>query len=87
MRPAKLVVYKSIAKHHNLNIMLYEPKKDRGKDEGFIWQLVYGKIQHKNDLTTINMGLLRGHCLNIKKMECFVSNESVKVVGRYLHET
>ena len=40
-----------------MNIMLYEPKKDKGK------------IQHKNDLPTINMGLLRGHCFYIKKMD------------------
>ena len=48
--------------------MLHEPKKDRGKDGGSIWRLVYGKIQHKNDLPTINMGLLGGHCFYIKNM-------------------
>ena len=31
-------------------------------------QLVYGKVQHKNYLPTINKGLLRGHCFYIKKM-------------------
>ena len=36
--------FEGIAKHHNVNIMLYEPKKDNGKDSGSIWQLVYGKI-------------------------------------------
>ena len=39
------------------------------KDAGCIWRLVYGKIQHKNDLPTINMGLLWGRCFYIKKMD------------------
>ena len=69
MRPTKLVGFEGIAKHHNVNIMLYEPKKDRGKDAGSGWRLVYGKIQHKNDLPTINMGLLKGLCLYIKEMD------------------
>ena len=29
VRPTKLVDFEGIAKHHNVNIMLYEPKKDR----------------------------------------------------------
>ena len=56
MNPTKLVDFEGIARHHNVNIMLYELKKDRGKDAGSVWRLVYGKIQHKNDLPTINMG-------------------------------
>ena len=31
VRPTKLVDFEGIAKHHNVNIMLYEPKKGRGK--------------------------------------------------------
>ena len=69
MRPTKLVDFEGIAKYHNVNIILYEPRKDRGKDAGSIWQLVYGKIQHKNNLPTINMGLLGAHCVYIKKMD------------------
>ena len=42
-RPTKLVDFEGIAKHHNVNIMLYEPKKDRGKDAGSIWRLVCGR--------------------------------------------
>ena len=71
MRPTKFVDFEGIAKHRNVNIMLYEPKKDRGKDAGSIWQLVYGKIQHNNDLPAINMGLLGGHCFYIKNMNVF----------------
>ena len=44
VRPTKLVDFEGIAKHHNVNIMLYEPKKDRGKDAGSIWRFVHGKI-------------------------------------------
>ena len=58
VRPTRLVDFEGSAKHHNVNIMLYKPKKDRGKDAGSVWRLVYAKIQHKNDLPTINMGLL-----------------------------
>ena len=65
VRPTKRVAFEGIAKHHNVNIMLYEPKKDRGKDAGSIWGLVCDKIQHKSDLSTINMGLLGGHCFYI----------------------
>ena len=68
MRSTKLVYFEGIARHHNVNIMLYEPKNDRGKDAGSVWQLAYGKIQHKNDLSTINMGLLGEHCFYIKEM-------------------
>ena len=65
VRPTKRVDFEGIARRHNVNIMLYEPKKDRGKDARSVWQLVYGK----NDLPTINMRLLGGHCFYIKEMD------------------
>ena len=69
VRPQRLVDFEGIARHHNVNIMLYEPKNDKGKVAGSVWQLVYGKIQHKSNLPTINMGLLGGHCFYIKEMD------------------
>ena len=69
VRPTKLVDFEGIARHHNVNIMFYEPKKDRGNNAESIWQLVYGKIQHKHDLPTINMRLLGGHSFYIKKID------------------
>ena len=69
VRPTKLVDFEGIAKHHNVNIMLYEPEKDWGKDAGSIWWLVHGKTQHKDDLPTIDMGLLGSHCFYIKNMD------------------
>ena len=72
-RPTKIVDFEGIAKHHNVNIMLYEPKKDKEKDAGSVWRLVYGKIQHKNDLPTINMGLLKGHWFYIKEMDVLLN--------------
>ena len=45
VRPTKLVDFEGIAKYHNLNIMLYELKKVRGKYAGYKWWLLYGKIQ------------------------------------------
>ena len=54
-RGTKLVEFEGIAKYHNVNIMLYESKKGRGKDAGSVWWLAYGKIQRKCDLPTINM--------------------------------
>ena len=69
-KPTKLANFEGIAKHHNINIMLYEPRKDKGKDAGYIWwQLVYSKIQHKNDLPTRNMRLLGRLCFCIKRMD------------------
>ena len=47
------------------NIMLYEPKKNARP----VWQLVYGKIQHKSDLPIISMRLLKDHCFYIKKID------------------
>ena len=37
VRPTKLVDFEGIARHYNVNIILYEPKKDLGKDAGSIW--------------------------------------------------
>ena len=65
VRPTSLVDFEGIAKHRNVNIMLYEPKKNARS----IWRLIYGKIQHKNNLPTTNIGLLGGHCFYIKKMD------------------
>ena len=67
--PTKLVDFEGIARDDSVNTILYEPKKGRGIDAGSIWGLVYGKNQHKNDLPTINMGLMGGHCFYIKKMD------------------
>ena len=69
MRPTKLVDFEGIVKHHNVNIMLNKPRKDRGKDAGSLCWLVYGKVQHKNDFPTVNIGLLGGQCFYIKKMD------------------
>ena len=52
-----------------VNIILHEPKKDRGKDARSTWQLIYGKTQQKNKLPTINMRLLGDHCFYIKKID------------------
>ena len=68
-RPTKLVDFEGITRHHKVNIMLYELKEGKGKDAASVWQLVYGKIQHKNGLSAINMGLLGGHCFYIKEMD------------------
>ena len=40
VRPTKLVDSEGIAKHNNVNIMLYEPKKDSTKNAGSLWRLV-----------------------------------------------
>ena len=69
MRPKKLVDFEGIARHRNVNIMLYEQKKYRRKDAGSVWRLVYGKNQHKSNLPTINMELLGDHCFYIKKID------------------
>lgn len=61
VRATKLIDFEGIAKHHDVNIMLYEPKQKKE-----IWRLVYGKFQYKKDLPTMNIGLLDGHCFYIK---------------------
>ena len=62
VRATKLVDFEGIAKHLNVNIMLYEPSKESGKDAGKVWRLLYGKFQYRDTLPTINMGLFKGHC-------------------------
>ena len=63
-KSTRRVVFEGIAGHRNVNIMLYEPKKNARS----VWQLVFGNILHKNVLLTINMGLLKGHCSYNKKI-------------------
>ena len=46
VRATKLVDFEGIAKHFNVNIKLYEPSKESGKDAGKTWRLVYGKTQY-----------------------------------------
>ena len=87
MRPTKLVDFQGIARHHNVSIMLHEPKNDRGKDAGSMWRLVYCKAQYKNNLLTIKMRLLGDHVFTSRRWMCFVSDENVKAVGKYIRET
>ena len=87
VRPTRLVDSEGIARHHNVNIMLYEPNEDREKDAGSMWWLAYGKIQHKNDLPTISMGLWEAIVFTSSRRMCFVGNGTVKGVTRYLRET
>ena len=68
VRATKLIDFEGIAKHHSINIMLYEPKGSEGKACD-VWRLVYGKIQYKKDLSTLNIGLFEGHCFYIKSMD------------------
>ena len=69
LRPAIRVDFKGIARHHNVNIMLYESMKDSGKDAGSIWQLIYDKIEYKTSLTKVNMGTMGSYCFYMKNME------------------
>ena len=84
MRPKKFVYFEGVTKPRKVNIMLYESKKDSGKDVGPTWWLVFGKIQYKSDLSTVNTGLLGDHCFCIKKM---CKNGNVKAASRYLCKT
>ena len=78
VKATKLVDFEGIAKHFNVNIMLYESKKESGEDAGKIWRLVYGKTQYKNSLPTINMGLFKGHCFYINKIDVLCQNWECK---------
>ena len=78
VRATKLVDFEDIAKHFNVIIMLYESKKESSEDAGKIWRLVYGKNQYKNTLPTINMGLFKGHCFYINKIDVLCQNWECK---------
>ena len=58
--------------------MLYESKKESGEDAGKMWRLVYGKTQYKNTLPTISMGLFKGHCFYINKIDVLCQNWECK---------
>ena len=64
VRATKLVDFEGIARVHNINIRLYEPKYNRKT----VWRLVYGKNQHKEGLPDVNIGLYEGHCFYIKNI-------------------
>lgn len=49
--------FQAIAKHRNVNIMLYKPKKDSAKDAGSVWRLFYDKIRYKSNLPKLNVEL------------------------------
>ena len=49
------------------------------KDAGSIWRSVYVNIQYKNDLPTVNMGLLGGHGFYIKNMNVLCKRWECKV--------
>ena len=74
VRATKLVNFEGIVKHLNINIMLYQPSKESGKDAGKTWRLVYGKIQYRDTLPTINMGLFKGHYFYINKIDVLCQN-------------
>ena len=69
VRATKLVDFEGIARHHDINIGLYEPKLNSQT----VWQLVYGKNQYRQGLDTINIGLYQGHCFLHQKYGCVVS--------------
>ena len=68
VRATRLEDFEGIAKHFNVNIVLYESEKESGEDAGKIWRVVHGKTQYKDTLSTINMGLFKGHCFYINKI-------------------
>ena len=74
VRATKFVDFEGIAKHLNVNIMLHKPKNDTGK----VWRLMYGKIQYRDTLPTINMGLFKGHCFYINKIDVLCQNWECK---------
>ena len=78
MRATRLEDFEGIAKHFNVNIMLYESEKESGEDAGKIWRVVYGKTQYKDTLPTINMGLFKGHCFYINKIDVLCQNWECK---------
>ena len=78
VRATKLVDFEGIARHLNVNIMLHEPSKESGKDAGKTWRLVYGKIQYRDTLPTINMGLFKRHCFYINKIDVLCQNWECK---------
>ena len=47
VRPTRLVDFEGIAKHHNVNITLYEPRNDKGKDAGSVWRLSMARFSTK----------------------------------------
>ena len=82
MRPTKLVDFEGIARYHNVNIMLYVPKKDGGKDAVSLWQdSAQKQLVHKKH------GIIGRPCLYVTKWMCFVSDGNVRGVSRHLRET
>ena len=60
VRATKLVDFEGIAKHLNVNIMLYEPSKESGKDAGKIWRVVMVKPNTKTLFQQLTWACLKG---------------------------
>ena len=77
-------------KHHNVSIMLYEPKKAREKDARSIWRLVYGKsmvrFNTKKNCPQKTWDYWKAIVFTLKSSMYYESDGNVKVVGRYLRE-
>ena len=71
--------FQAIAKHRNVNIMLYKPKKDSAKDAGSVWRLFYDKIRYKSNLPKVNVELRSYNFFLTSKWVYFAGDGHVKV--------
>ena len=77
VRATKLVDMEGIAQKFNVNIRIFEPKTNSEKAP---WRLVYGHTQYrKGRKGDINLGMLKGHCFFIKKMDVLTQSWECEV--------
>ena len=68
MRPTKLIDFKNIASRFQVNIRLYESINSS------VWKLVFGQVQHRRSLPTIDIGLYDGRRFHIKELKVLANH-------------
>ena len=77
VRATKLVDMEGIAQKFNVNIRIFEPRTNSEKAP---WRLMYGHNQYrKGRKGDINLGMLKGHCFFIKKMNVLTQSWECEV--------
>lgn len=72
MIPTKHFDFEGISRYQDVNIMLYKPKKDRGRMQ--------------DQYMVVILRLLGCHCFYINKMDMLCKQWECKGLGRYLCE-
>ena len=87
VRPTKLVDFESIGKHHNVNIMFFEPKRIGERMQDLYGGYSMVRFSTKTTCPQKIWDYWKVTVFTSKRWVYFVNDGNVKVVSRYLRET